>query len=201
MKKLIVILTGFICATGAAAAADSETFNPFFGDRRNQVQLILGQGFDSGELILFNHLSNPAPYYMIALSYSQPNTFFRLPGRQTISAIKTLGWGKHDYNGKCRFDACDWGNYGDEIAMLSQDFVFSFFHRRMYAGAGSGVAVQGQQNGRLNTKFLIPFRMFIGYRFNDSWNAEFIMQHFSNGDTGDQNNVYDFFALSVLYNF
>ena len=199
MKRLFAIL-GLICIADAAKA-NSDTFNPFFGDKQNQVHLMVGQGFDSGELILFRHLDNPAPYYMLALSYSQPNTFFRLPGRQTISAIKTMGWGKGDYSGGCRFDACDWKKYGNEIAMLSQDFAFSFFNRKVYVGAGAGVAVQGRQNQRLNTKFLIPFRMFIGYRFNDSWNAEFIMQHFSNGDTGTENNVYDFLALGVSYNF
>ncbi|MCL2338972.1 MAG: acyloxyacyl hydrolase, partial [Proteobacteria bacterium] len=144
---------------------------------------------------------NPAPYYMVALSYSQPNTFFRMPGRRTISAIKTLGWGYGAYNGTCHFNACDWRQYGNEIFMISQDFAWPFWRNKMYAGIGAGVAIQGQQNDRLNTKFLIPFRMFIGYHITESWNAELIMQHFSNGDTGEANKVYDFLALGISYNF
>jgi len=199
MRWLIVIL-GLVSIINTAQA-DSEVFNPFFGDKQNQIQLVLGQGFDSGELILFKHMDRPVPFYMIALSYSQPNTFFRIPGRQTISAIKTLGWGREDYFGGCRYNVCDWGDYGTEIAMLSQDIAVPFFNRKAYAGLGVGVAVQGKYNDRLNTKFLLPFRMFAGYRLSESWNIEFIMQHFSNGDTGTANNVYNFYSLGVAYSF
>ena len=184
-----------------AGAQASDLINPFFGDNKHQFQLSLGQGFDSGELILVKHLDRPVPYYMAALSYSQPNTFFSLPGRQTINLIKTLGFGRGDYNGGCRYDRCDWKKYGAEIFMLSQDFAIAPYNGRVYFGTGAGLAVQGKYNERLNTKFLLGFRVFVGYRITGQWNLELIAQHFSNGDTGTENGVYNFYALGVSYSF
>lgn len=184
-----------------AAAAEASGFNPFFGDKQNQVHFMLGQGFDSGELILAKYINRPVPYYLASFTYSQPNSFFRMPGRQSMSFIKTIGFGRESYFGHCPYD-CEWGDYSAEIFMLSQDFAIQPFDwKKTYFGAGLGVAVQGKYNDRLNTKFLIPFRMFAGHRINDSWNVEFVMQHFSNGDTGDRNGVYNFYALGVAYNF
>ena len=217
MKKLFAICVSVFCfiapsvadttpdtavrtETVECVAPDAEKFNPFFGGNRNQVHFMLGHGFDSGELILFKHLDRPVPYYMAALSYSQPDTFFRLPGRYSVGAIKTLGFGRGDYYGKCHYGQCDWGDYSAEIFMLSQD-VALLHGEKWYFGAGAGLAIQGKYNERLNTKFLIGFRMFAGYRINDNWNLELVMQHFSNGDTGTQNNVYDFYAIGVAYNF
>jgi len=64
-----------------------------------------------------------------------------------------------------------------------------------------GFAMQGRYNGRENTKLLFGFRLFLGYRINDNWNTELVMQHFSNGDAGSENNVYDFYSLGIAYNF
>ena len=185
----------------AAGAAEKPKSNIFFGDKQNQVSFTLGQGFDSGELILFLHMDRPAPYYMLNFSYSQPTTFFRLPARQTINLVKTIGFGSSDYDGKCGYrKACNWEDYGAEIFMLSEDFAL-YHTTRWYFGAGGGVAVQGRYNERLNTKFLLGFRMFAGYKFSEYWATEFVMQHFSNGDTGTRNLVYDFYGLSAVYSF
>ncbi|MCL1891812.1 MAG: acyloxyacyl hydrolase [Alphaproteobacteria bacterium] len=200
MRKLLVFLA-VIAPFAAASAEEQASNNPFFGDKQNQIHLMLGQGFDSGELILFKHSDRPVPYYMLALEYSQPNTFFRIPGRQTLSAIKTIGVGRGDYFGNCRYNVCDWGNYGAEIFMISQDIAWAPWGGRFYFGTGIGPAIQGKYNERLNTKFLLGFRMMAGYRISDSWNAELIMQHFSNADTGTNNNVYDFYAIGIAYNF
>ncbi|MCL2748560.1 MAG: acyloxyacyl hydrolase [Alphaproteobacteria bacterium] len=185
-----------LCALGANAQAG----NPFFGEYKNQIMLTIGQGFDSGELIAFKHLNHPAPYYMMNLQYSQPTTFFRLPARQSINAVKTLGFGRSNYGGGCRYYACNWRDYEAEIFMLSQD-VALYNTERWYFGTGMGLAVQGRQNERENTKFLIGFRLFAGYKMTENWNLELVMQHFSNGDTGTENNSYDFWGLGVAYNF
>lgn len=175
--------------------------NPFFGEKQNQLSLTIGQGFDSGELIAFKHLNHVAPYYMVNLQYSQPTTFFRLPGRQSINAIKTFGIRNKNYDGGCRYAGeCEWREYGSEIFMLSGD-VSLYNTTKWYFGTGMGVAIQGRENQRLNTKFLLGFRLFAGYKLNEKWNLELVMQHFSNGDTGEENNVYDFWGLSAAYNF
>jgi len=196
MKKFIIFLAMF----PMSAVAGALDLNPFFGDKENQVHFMLGQGFDSGELILFKHMNRPVPYYMAAFAYSQPNTFFRLPGRQSINLIKTVGFGKDGYFNNCRHK-CDWNEYDSEIFMLSQDFAVAPWGGKFYVGSGAGVAVQGRYNERLNTKFLLGFRMLAGYKMNDSWNLEFIMQHFSNGDTGTENGVYNFYAFGISYSF
>ncbi len=200
MKKIMKLF--YLCGAlslfcAPAIAAD----NPFFGEKQNQFSLTIGQGFDSGELIALKHLKYIAPYYMFNLQYSQPTTFFRLPARQSINLIKTVGLHEKDYNNKCRYDGyCDWPEYSAEIFMLSQD-VSLYNSSRWYVGTGMGVAIQGKQNERLNTKFLLGFRLFAGYRMTESWNLELVMQHFSNGDTGEENNVYDFWGLSAAYSF
>ena len=175
--------------------------NPFFGEKQNQLSLTIGQGFDSGELIAVKHLRHIAPYYMFNVQYSQPTTFFRLPARQSINAVKTVGLHDKNYDGGCRHGIdCKWTEYGAEIFMLSGD-VSLYNTSRWYFGTGMGAAVQGKQNKRLDTKFLLGFRLFAGYKLNENWNLELVMQHFSNGDTGEENNVYDFWGISTAYNF
>jgi hypothetical protein len=175
--------------------------NPFFGEKQNQLSFTLGQGFDSGELIAIKHLNCVAPYYMLNFQYSQPTTFFRLPARQSINVIKTIGLHNKNYNGGCRHGVdCEWKEYGAEIFMLSGD-VSLYNTSKWYFGTGMGMAIQGKENDRLDTKFLLGFRLFTGYKMNESWNLELVMQHFSNGDTGVNNNVYDFWGISTAYNF
>ncbi|MCL2538341.1 MAG: acyloxyacyl hydrolase [Alphaproteobacteria bacterium] len=206
MKKIILAIAMSFFVFSSAIADDASVFNPMFGGNRHQIHVMLGQGFDSGELILFKNANRPTPYYMLALTYSQPNTFFRLPGRQSINLIKTQGTGSRragDYDGRCLHGwPCEWYKYNSEIAMLSQDVVlWSPFAGKLYFGTGAGLGVQGRYNDRLNTKFLIGFRMFAGYRMTERWNTEIIMQHFSNGDTGTNNYVYDFYGIGVSYSF
>ena len=201
MKKFIIPLSIILAPAAAIAEFYPADTNSFFGKAQNQIMLSLGRGFDSGELIIFEHINKPAPFYMASLTYSQPGTFFRLPARQSINLIKTQGFSNGNYNGKCVFNGkCQWHDYSNEIFMLSED-VALFWTNRWYAGAGMGAAMAGKQTERENTKFLLGYKLFVGYRFTESWNAEFFMQHFSNGDTGEENNVYDFFGLAAAFNF
>ena len=196
MKHLcLFVALSLFCAP--VLAAD----NPFFGEKQNQLSITIGQGFDSGELIAVKHLNHIAPYYMFNLQYSQPTTFFRLPARQSINLVKTIGLKDKNYDGGCRHGTdCEWTEYGAEIFMLSED-VSLYDINNWYFGTGMGIAIQGKENQRLDTKFLMGFRLFAGYKLNDSWSLELVMQHFSNGDTGVENNVYDFWGISAAYNF
>lgn len=196
MKRIyLFIALSLFCAPAIA------TVNTFFGEKQNQLSMTIGQGFDSGELIAIKHLKHIAPYYMFNFQYSQPTTFFRLPARQSINLVKTIGLKDKNYNGGCRHGIdCEWTEYGAEIFMLSGD-VSLYNTKRWYFGTGMGAAIQGKENERLDTKFLLGFRLFAGYKLDESWNLELVMQHFSNGDTGVQNNVYDFWGISAAYNF
>jgi hypothetical protein len=193
MNKVIGLMTGLM-----AVSAYAET-NPIFGNARNQVMLNLGQGVNGMGLIA--EPDRPVPFNMVQLAYSQPTTFFRIPGRQTFSVIQTIGYGTKyeytDYNGTIEWN---WGEYATQIAMLSGD-ISLYDTKNWYFGVGMGGAMQGKQNKRENTKFLLGYKLFAGYRMTENWNAELFMQHFSNGDTGERNYVYNFFGLGLGYSF
>jgi hypothetical protein len=197
MKKLIV--TFFILHSSFFIAPPAAQANPFFGDNQNQVSLNIGQGFNSGELIAIKHLGHPAPFYMFNFGYSQPTEIFRLPARRNVSYVRTQGFDRKDYSG-CKYDMCDWVNYSADIFVLTGEAAL-FSGQRWFVGAGMGLAVQGKYNARLNTKFLIPFKLVGGYRVTDNFNLEIAMSHFSNGDTGTENNVYDFWGLGFAWGF
>lgn len=204
MKKLYSIVV--CCLLFRPEAAAAEKYNPFFGEYQNQAMFNFGQGVNSFGLISLPDL--PVPFNMLQFAYSQPATFFRLPARQTISFIKTIGYGK-----KYRYDSYkvshdiyepvewDWKAYATEIAMLSGDAAL-FHTERFYFGLGLDVGVQGKQNERFGTKFMTGFKILAGYKIADRWLAEFLIQHFSNGDTGGEANFsYNFWGLGIGYNF
>lgn len=199
MKKIVALLIAVFALTGNAIADDTKT-NPFFGTKQNQAAVTLGQGFDSGELIAFKHLNHPAPYYMLLMTYSQPTEFFRLPARQNINGTLTYGLRDGNWDGGCRHSSCNWSDYNAQIFTLSED-VALLYNERAYFAVGMGVGVQGKYNERLNTKFLLGFKLSFGYRFNDTWGIELAMQHYSNADTGTSNSVYDFWGLGATYSF
>ncbi|MDR1361428.1 MAG: acyloxyacyl hydrolase [Rickettsiales bacterium] len=201
LKKIAIIFTGlFIVAAGAGAAESTKKKNPFFGDYENQIMINLGQGVNSFALVA--PPSDFVPFNMIEFQYSQPNTFFRLPGRQNLRLIKTFGYGKKywytDYEHTYEWN---WTEYSTEMAIISED-VTLYSGEHFYFGAGAGAGVQGRQNERMGTKFLLAFKLFAGYRVSDRWSIELFDQHYSNGDTGGVANYsYNFWGLGAGYNF
>jgi hypothetical protein len=207
MKKLPIIYSLFsILCIGAADA----NVNPFFGEKQNQIMLNLGQGVNSFSLIPVPDFL--VPYNMAALTYSQPATVFRLPARQNFTVTQTVGYGrKYQYTDHLDTFEWNWNEYNTTIASITWD-VALLHGDRWYFGAGMGLAMQGRQTVRECTKFLIPFRVFFGYRITDSWNLELFTQHFSNGDAGGEgflsdkmahggNYSYNFFGVGIGYNF
>jgi len=184
----------------AIAAYAGDDLNPIFGGAKNQITLNIGQGVNSFGLIPLPNMW--VPFNMMQLQYSQPATVFRLPARQNFSIIKTIGYGKkYEYTDYVGTFVWNWSDYATEIAAITWDVVF-LHTSRWYFGAGAGFAIQGRQNQREGTKFLLPFKIFTGYRITDSWSAELFTQHFSNGDTGGiANYSYNFWGLGVGYNF
>jgi hypothetical protein len=174
--------------------------NPFFGDNQNQIMLNLGQGVNSFGLVPIPEMF--VPYNMAQFTYSQPTTVFRLPARQNFNFTKTIGYGeKYQYTDYTHTFTWNWQEYASEIASITWD-VALLHSDYWYFGVGVGVAVQGRQNERAGTKFMLPFKMFLGYRFTENWNAEIFTQHFSNGDTGGMANYsYNFIGLGIGYGF
>ena len=185
MKKIVCALL-FLTITATADAVS----NPFFGNTKNQIAFDFGYGVNSGFLI--PPPSQFVPFIMLQFQYSQPTTFFRLPARQSLNIIQTLGSGT-------RY-GWQWDKYTIPIAMLSEDIILASCNN-WYLYTGLGVGMQAQQNERIGSKLLFGFKLGGGYRINDQVSAEMFVQHYSNGNTAPENNSYGFYGLGFTYNF
>jgi len=185
MKKFILISIFMLCAMPAAAGE-----NPFFGEYQNQISINPGHGTSAQWLLPFP--GDRAHFSMFDFKYSQPNTFFRLPGRQNINVAYVHGW-RDDNN-------WNWTDISVPIFYLSQDV--SLYHTdNWYHGTGMGIGMQLQENERVGTKLIFSFKVFSGRRLTDQWKMEFFMQHFSNGSTSENNRSYNFWGVGFAYNF
>lgn len=185
MRKIAISLLSILCLYSANAAT-----NPFMGDAQNQMAFYLAQGFDNGYIIpLPYHI---VPFYIAQVKYSQPATFFRLPARMSFNLAETAGFAKKY--------GWDWRKYSIPIVFLSGDTAL-LYGKNWYAGIGSGVGLQAQQNERLGAKLLFEFRLQYGYRINEKWGLEIYAQHFSNANTAEENNSYAFYGIGTTYNF
>ena len=181
-------LSALLLSTIISASYASE--NPFFNGYDNQITLNLGYGTNHGFL-----LSPPTqwvPFSMIQIQYSQPSTFFRIPARQSLNVIQTIGFGKKY--------GWHWDKYTIPIAMLTEDIML-FSNCNWYGFTGVGVGIQAQQNERIGSKLLFGFKVGIGYRISDCMSIEGYMQHMSNANTAPENNSYAFYGLGLSFNF
>lgn len=185
MTKFAYIL--LISAITTTATAGNNTF---FSGYDNQVAFNFGYGVNSG--FLLPPPTQFVPFNMIQFQYSQPTTFFRLPARQSLGVIQTLGHGKKY--------GWHWDKYTIPIAILSEDVIFAHGDK-WYTFMGLGVGMQAQQNERIGSKLLFGFKLGAGYKISDCIGTEFFVQHFSNGNTAPENNSYAFYGLGLTYSF
>ena len=185
VKKIAIFLLSVLWLYSANAAT-----NPFMGDAQNQLAFYTGQGFDNGYVVALPY--HAVPFYMVQAKYSQPATFFRLPARMSMNLAETVGLGKKY--------GWDWRKFTIPIIFISGDTAL-LHGENWYAGVGSGVGLQAQQNERLGAKLLFEFKLFYGYRFNENWGIELYAQHFSNANTADENHSYAFYGLGITRNF
>ena len=185
MKKSIAFLLALVLTSVANAGT-----NPFMGDAQNQIAFYLAQGVDNGYIVPLPY--HAVPFNIVQVKYSQPATFFRLPARMSLNLAETVGYGKKY--------GWDWRKFTIPIIFLSGDTAL-IYGENWYAGVGSGVGLQAQQNDRLGAKLLFEFRLFYGYRINETWALELYAQHFSNANTAEENHSYAFFGLGVSRNF
>lgn len=185
MKKIICALL----ISSACTIAHAEN-NPFFNGYDNQFALNFGWGVDSGFLI-------PAPvrwvpFVMVHAQYSQPTDFFRLPARRSLNVIQTLG------SGTSR--GWHWDKYTIPIITMSEDVILAH-GKNWYFYSGLAVGMQAQQNERIGSKLLFGFKLGSGYKLTECMNLELFVQHYSNGNTAEENHSYAFFGAGVTYNF
>ena len=183
------IITASIILVGVHSVAHAD--NPFFGSgHQNQISVNFGHGTDANWLLPFP--GKRVHFSLYDFKYSQPNTFFRLPGRQNINIAYTHGW-QND-------ERWQWKDYSVPMFYLSED-VALYWTSKWYFGTGMGIGMQLQENERVGTKLIFGFKVFAGRRLSENWTMEFFMQHFSNGSTARENYSYNFYGLGVGYSF
>ena len=190
-----------LLAIGLLAAAPVwAAYNPFFpGGHRNQFSVHVGKGNNHGWLV--PPPSMWVPFAMVHLQYSQPTTFFRLPARQSLGVVQTVGWGsKYRIPWSEPGTYWNWKNYSIPIAVLGKDVILHS-NERWYYGAGISVGMQAQENERIGSKLVFGFKLLAGRRLTDTLSLEFIIQHFSNGNTAPENNSYAFYGIGLAWNF
>jgi hypothetical protein len=188
MKNLLCFVFVFCLTIFTSAHADES--NLFFGKHPRQIALHVGGGVNSGFIV--PPPTQWVPFSMLHFQYSIPSTFFRLPARQSIGVIQTIGFDeKYGWN---------WHDYTIPIFMLSED-VALIGGKNWYFGTGMGIGMQGQQNERIGSKLVFGFKLLGGFRISEHTNMEIFMQHISNGNTAPSNNSYAFYGIGITYNF
>ena len=190
MKKSYAFLLSFISIPAFADIQIFPTQNPFMNKYNNQIEVSVGQGFDTGWII--PQPVRPVPFYIGNITYSQPTTFFRVSARRSINIASTLGL--HEKYG------WRWQDYTIPIIYLGEDIsLLKLSH--FYTLIGGGIGLQSQQNARIGSKLLFQLKLSFGYMFNERWAGEFFIQHFSNANTADENHSYAFYGVGVTYNY
>ncbi|MDR0308009.1 MAG: acyloxyacyl hydrolase [Chitinispirillales bacterium] len=158
----------------------AEIPNPAFGGNNDQISVRFSQSIrDAGKL---------EDLFIFELCYSQPNKFFRLPGRQNMEFITQRGNGElSKYN-------------QDIIFGLSQDLISPAIWR-MYAGINLGIYIKSQVTDRIDSKFTFGERIFLGVRILNEFRLELSVRHFSNGSLTHKNSGQNFAGLNTSFNF
>jgi hypothetical protein len=182
-KRICILLFAFFFLPAIAA-------DPMFDGKRNQISYGSGMAIKSESLIYFP--VNFVPYFTNILTYSQPNTVFRIPGRQSVNISKNMGRGeKYGWN---------WELLDEYIFYFSED-AFFYNTRNWYYGMGMGVGMQLNYNERIGSLLIFEIKLFAGYKISERINLEAFFQHFSNGHTTQNNYSYNFYGLSLVYKF
>lgn len=168
---LSLIVIGF---ASSKALAEDDISKRYFSGQQNQLQIAAGvssrsDGFED--------------FYSFNVQYSQPNRFFRLPGR--INAEVGAGFGEDDYK--------------QRIAGLSQDLLYSF-NDRFYAGVGLGGYIKSKQTDRIESKYTFGERAFVGYSMEQGA-VELYIRHYSNGSVTTGNAGQNFVGLAYSWHF
>lgn len=187
-KKILCMLFAGLFVPGVCAA---KTTNPFFGDNNeNQVAFYFGYGVNQGFLI--PPPTQFVPFILLHAQYSQPTTFFRLPARQSLNIMQTIGSGeKYGWH---------WDKYSIPITTLSMD-VALLAGCNWYFGPGIAMGLQAQQNERIGSKLLFGFKLTGGVHITNNIAAELFVQHYSDANTSPENYSYAFYGAGLTYSF
>ncbi|MDE1464868.1 acyloxyacyl hydrolase [Spartinivicinus poritis] len=187
---LLALITNSLIAE--STIADTASNNPMFGDKKSQVMLHGGMSFRSKG---FEKL------YFGGISYSQPDTFFRLPARNNLELGVFRGKNsKNDPTNKSFKDDVDLSQYDLNMFGISKD-VALLSGTNAYLTLGLGAYIKDNDTNRIGSKFTFGERLAVGYRFNNGVVLELYARHFSNGSLTKENSGQNFAGLSAGYTF
>jgi hypothetical protein len=179
--KFKLWLFGFFIL-GSVCVVTCEAGN-YFGEKRNQLSIYVGQEFSA----IYGKSLKTEPLCSVNFVYSQPNTFFRVPGRQNF---EILGFFAYDYEYK---------KYNRLTAGLSQDIIIPVY-KCVFFGLGTGIFISQRTTEKVSSRFIFGQKAFVGIKFDDEI-VELVVRHFSNGDLTPQNSGYNFIGIVLAHNF
>lgn len=166
--------------------------SPMFSDYNNQVSGYFG-------------VSSKTWYFETKMfstfwRYSQPNKFFRLPGRISFETGYMFGFEDKKRN-------INYGQYTQMLFGFSQD-VLIFYTESTYIGVGLGgyIKTRDEYKGdvtvpRVQSLFTFGVSAFLGQKITNNTNLELFYKHFSNGKLERPNIGHNFVGLAINYNF
>lgn len=139
--------------------------------------------------------------FLFGLAYSQPNSFFRLPGRRSLHAMYFTGRTKGTAPPavlRSQGISPD-KNISVWAFGISQDVVFASLGGWNF-GAGIGPFVKERKNDFMGSKFMVGERLFAG-RMWGAFGLEINAQHYSNGHLTPINRGINTVGLGATYAF
>jgi hypothetical protein len=174
----------------AASANAAVAATPMFDGFDSQITVNSGVASEISGMIVPPW--DFVPYFTTEIRYSQPNTIFRLQGRQNLSVNKNVGRGYAN--------GWDWDMLDEYIFILSED-AFLYHTDNWYYGLGMGAGMQLHYNERIGSLLIFQFKIFAGRKITNRLNLELFFQHFSNGHVTDDNYSYNFYGLGAVFKF
>ncbi|MCL1785790.1 MAG: acyloxyacyl hydrolase [Alphaproteobacteria bacterium] len=181
-----------IClAVGSARAESVPHQNPMFGEFENAFRM-------DGFYAIDGWADRIAT---LMFTYSQPNSFFRLPGRRGLHVLRITGdtKGAKDMSMRREYNVQTGSRIAQWAVGLSQEVVF-WSPGNFYFGAGIGPFVKEQKNDFLGSEWMAGERVFVGYSFGQ-FHAELAAQHFSDGHLNQLNNGMNSVGIAVGMSF
>jgi hypothetical protein len=161
-----------------ANAEQAKIPNAAFGDKDDQIAVHSG-------ISVRNQFES---LYILGLQYSQPNEFFRLPGRLSVEILSAFGSGGYsEYNQPFIFG-------------FAQDMVLPLV-KPVYAGINLGIYIKSNATERISSKFTFGERAFFGVAVFGDVRIEAYARHFSNGTLTEKNGGQNFVGLAALRSF
>ena len=177
--------------------------NVMTGTHRHQLTLSIGQSILQPRNFRDKEQGRRVEnLFIYSIRYSQPNTFFRKPGRRSLEAgifIGKDGGTDHQVGDTFYPETLSVSQYNQTFMGLSQDIQL-FNIGNLYLSAELGFCIKNRRTNRINSQFTFGEKATIGYNFGNL-SAEAYIRHFSNGFLTEPNSPQNFYGLRCSYHF